>query len=125
MQSFLYKPETFKIIVHCMKVQSILGFGFSEIVYKDAMEIEFIQDRLYHEREPKLTITYKGQILKSLFSPDFTCFEKIILEVKASENGLSMNHIAQILNYLKISGYKVGLLINFGRHKLEYKRIVR
>ena len=108
-----------------MKVQSILGFGFSEVVYKDAMEIEFIQDLLCHAREPRLTIDYKGRILKSFFSPDFTCFEKIILEVKASENGLSISHIAQILNYLKISGYKVGLLINFGRHKLEYKRIVR
>ena len=124
MSSYLYNIETYKIIGHCMKVQSILGFGFSEVVYKDAMEIEFIEGSLCHAREPRLTLQYKGQVLKSFFSPDFTCFEKIILEVKASENGLSTNHLAQILNYLKISGFKVGLLINFGRHKLEYKRIV-
>ena len=124
MSDYLYKNENFSILGHCMKVQTILGFGFSEVIYKDAMEIEFIHALMEHAREPKIFVNYKGQLLKSSFSPDFTCFEKIIVEVKACDMGISVNHIAQTLNYLKITGYRVGLLINFGRHKLEYKRLM-
>jgi GxxExxY protein len=123
MAEFLFKEETFKILGCCMNVQSSLGFGFSEVVYKDAMEIEFEEDPIPFLREPLIRIPYKGKILKRAFRPDFTCFQKVIVEAKSSDKGISEGHIFQTLNYLKASGLKVALIVNFGKKRLEYKRL--
>lgn len=107
-----------------MEVQKTLGYGFSEVVYKDAIQVEFIEANIPHAREVELSVCYKGKELLHNFFADFYCFEKIIVEVKSSDEGISDNHIAQTLNYLRVSGCEVGLIINFGKRKLEYKRLV-
>jgi GxxExxY protein len=118
------KDETFEIIGVCMDVHNELGHGFREVVYKDAIEVEFNQKNIFYEREKEYNVLYKGEILQHNFYADFVVFNSIILEVKAAEGGMSDSNIAQTLNYLKVSGCKVGLLINFGRRKLEYKRLI-
>jgi GxxExxY protein len=124
MENFPLKNETYKIIGFCMEVQKTLGFGFSEIIYKDAMEEEFVGSELPHNREPELSVNYKGKNLRHRFFADFICFEKIIVEVKSSDKGITDDHIAQTLNYLRVSGNNVALIINFGKRRLEYKRLV-
>ncbi|GAB6282822.1 MAG: hypothetical protein STSR0008_15720 [Ignavibacterium sp.] len=119
----LYKDEAFKIIGCCMEVHRILGKGFPEVVYKDALEYEFkIKDYIY-EREKGFTISYKEIILPRGFRADFFVFENIILEIKAIES-LTSSDIKQTLNYLAASKIKLGLLINFGEDSLKYKRIL-
>ena len=124
MNQFLYKQETYDIIGICMGVHNNLGKGFSEIVYKDAMVLEAIGQSISFEKEKELTINYKGQILKHSFYADFLFFENIIVEVKAIDKEISAEHIAQTLNYLKVCNCTVGLIINFGRKSLEYKRLI-
>lgn len=106
-----------------MKVHRELGHGFLEIIYKDALTIEFKNDNIPFERERGYDVYYSGVLLPHKFYADFVVYENIILEIK-SGTGLADEHIAQTINYLKVSGCKVGLLINFGRTKLEYKRLV-
>lgn len=124
MNQFLYKQETYDIIGICMEVHNNLGKGFGEIVYKDAMVLEAIGQSISFEKEKELTINYKGQILKHSFYADFLFFENIIVEVKAIDKEISAEHIAQTLNYLKVCNCTVGLIINFGRKSLEYKRLI-
>jgi len=107
-----------------MEVHTILGHGFLEIVYKDAIEHELLKRNLPYSREREYKIQYKEIILPHKFYADFVLLDKIILEVKAAEGGFADPQIAQMLNYLKASCYKVGLLVNFGRNKLEYKRLI-
>ena len=101
-----------------------MGHGFSEVVYKDAIEFEFREKNILYEREKEYQVFYKGKLLQHNFYADFVVFNNIILELKASEGGISDDSISQTLNYLKVSDCKVGMLINFGRRKLEYKRLV-
>lgn len=124
MEDFIFKTETYRIIGVCMDVQRTLGYGFSEIVYKDAMEIEFFESSLEYVREAELKVGYKGRILPHTFYADFLCCGQIIVEVKSSGEGIINDHIAQTLNYLRVSGNKIGLIINFGKRKLEYKRLI-
>jgi GxxExxY protein len=124
MVNILYKQEVYDIVGICMDVYNTLGFGFLEVVYKDAMEIEFIENEKEHQREKEFPILYKGRKLKRTFNADFMLFEKIILEVKTTADGIQDDAIAQTINYLKASGIRVGLIINFGKRKLEYKRVV-
>lgn len=107
-----------------MEVYNTLGYGFSEVVYKDAMEIEFLKNGKDFFREKEYTVTYKGQKLKRTFITDFTMSDNIIIEVKAHADGVQEDTIAQTINYLKTSGIRLGLIINFGKNKLEYKRVV-
>jgi GxxExxY protein len=79
---------------------------------------------IFFEREKEFTINYKGEILKHSFCADFVVLNNVIVEIKAAEGGLSGDNIAQTLNYLKVSGCKICLLINFGGRKLEYKRLI-
>jgi GxxExxY protein len=118
------KKETYEIIGVCMEVHRELGHGFLEVVYKDAFEIELIRKSVFFEREKEFSIDYKGIILKHSFFADFVVFNNVIVEIKAAEGELSDDNIAQTLNYLKVSDCKIGLLINFGRRKLEYKRLI-
>jgi GxxExxY protein len=124
MSEFLYKQETYEIIGLCMEIHRILGNGFSEIVYKDAMVIEAKLREFAIEREKKFEIVYKEKILPHHFFADFVFFDEIIVEIKAIDKEINDEHIAQTLNYLKISDCRVGLIINFGRKSLEYKRLI-
>lgn len=117
------QKETYDIIGVAMEVHKILGKGFSEIVYKDAIEYEFNQRNIFYQREKEYVVNYKGTILPHKFYADFVVFDKVILEVK-SKKGIVEEHYAQVINYLTISGLEVALLINFHEKSLEYKRIV-
>ena len=123
MVELLYKERSYKIIGTCMEVHNNLGSGFLEIVYKDALEFEFNKESIPFQREVEYEVNYKGKILPHKFYADFVVFDKIILEVKAI-NGLADEHIAQCINYLKVSKNKLALLVNFGKLKLNYKRII-
>ena len=107
-----------------MKVHSFLGHGFLEIVYKDAMQIEFSQEDISFCREKEFDINYKGIILPHKFYANFIVADEVIVEVKACKDGISNDFIAQTLNYLKVSGTSLGLIINFGKTSLEYKRLI-
>jgi GxxExxY protein len=119
----IYKEESYEIIGKCMEVHNELGHGFLEIVYKDELEILFNQGNIYFEREKEYPVYFRDILLRHKFWADFVVYEKIILEVKCVTY-LTDEHIAQTINYLKVSGNKLGLLVNFGRGKLEYKRLV-
>lgn len=121
--SIIYKDESYKIIGACMEVHNTLGCGFLEPVYQEALEIELGKRKISFVREEILNIFYKGKMLKKSYVADFICYDKIIIETKAASQ-LQPEHIAQILNYLKITGFKLGLLVNFGTTSLQYKRIV-
>jgi GxxExxY protein len=124
MENFPLKEESYQLIGICMEVHNILGHGFLEIVYKDAIEYELQQRKILYEREKEYIVHYKNIILKHNFYADFVVCDNIILEVKAAEGGISDEFISRTLNYLKVSGCKVGLIVNFARAKLEYKRLV-
>ncbi len=106
-----------------MKVHILLGKGFKEIVYKDALEIEFKKNSIPYEREKSFRIQYEGHILKHYFCADFMLFDSIILELKAAYQ-FHFDNFKQTLNYLKVSQVKLGILVNFGEDKLNFKRIV-
>ena len=115
------EEETYKIIGICMEVHRNLGPGLLEVIYKDALEIEFKENEIPFEREKEFLIKYKGKILPHKFYADFIVNEDIILEVKAVKE-FSNEHIAQVLNYLKLAKSEIGLLINFQTKSLQYKR---
>jgi GxxExxY protein len=120
----LYREEeTFKIIGICMEVHRNLGPGLLEVVYKDALEIEFKSSNIYFEREKEFSIEYKGVVLPHKFYADFIVNEDIILEVKAVKE-FSNEHTAQVLNYIKLSNSEIGLLVNFQNKSLQHKRLV-
>ncbi|MFC0775869.1 GxxExxY protein [Terrimonas alba] len=97
--------------------------GFKEIVYKDALGIEFTELEIPHQREKPFTIAYKGKILPRKYFADFVVFDSIILEVKAAP--IIVNpFVYQTINYLKASGIKPGIIVNFGEKSLTYKRVV-
>jgi len=114
---------TYKIIGAAMEVHKELGCGFLEAVYQEALEREFSIQEIPHKSQPVIEISYKGRPLNKKYQPDFICYEEIILEIKAISN-LSRLEEAQLINYLKATGLRVGLLINFGAKSLEYKRLV-
>jgi GxxExxY protein len=118
-----YKNESFKIIGAAMEVHRELGHGFLEKVYHDALEIEFLKKEIKFTKEHKLPVYYKEKKLSTVYSADFICYDKIILELKALSE-LDSKHTAQVINYLKATKMKLGILINFGSSSLEYKRIV-
>ncbi len=123
MEKIIYKDESYRIIGLCMEVHKNLGKGFLEVVYKDALEYELKQAHIPFEREKEYVVRYKDIILPHKFYADFVVYDKIILEIKCVSN-LGNEHIAQTMNYLKISGCKLGLLVNFGKLSLEFKRVI-
>jgi GxxExxY protein len=124
MSEIIYKEESFKIIGICMEVHKELGMGFNEIVYKDALEQEFANRGIPYEREKEFQVFYKGLPLKDRkFNVDFFMYDKIMLEAKA-KSGIIEEHLAQTLNYCACANQKLGLCVNFGALKLEYKRVV-
>ena len=123
MHEILFKNETYQIIGHCMKVHSQLGIGFREVVYKDALEIEFKKANIIYEREKPFDIRYEGIVLPHKFEADFFVFNSILLEIKAMSSEY-LHGFNQTLNYLKSSEAQLALLINFGMNKLQFQRII-
>jgi GxxExxY protein len=123
MAEILYKEESFKIIGICMEIHKTLGMGLKEINYKDAMEIEFIEQDIPYEREKRFVVKYKGKILRNPYSADFRVFDAIILEVKSASAIISPN-VYQTLSYLSVSEQKLGIIINFGEKSLTWKRVI-
>ncbi len=119
----ILKEEAYRIIGICMEVHNHLGAGFLEIVYKDALEYEFRCNGIPHEREKEYLVHYKGAILPHRFYADFVVYDTIILEVKC-KSAIAEEHVAQAINYLKVSGNKLALVVNYGGVSLNYKRIV-
>lgn len=117
----LFKDEAFKIIGAGMAVSNILGCGFLEAVYQEALEIELEDNGIPFEPQKRIQISYKGRMLKKEYEADFLCFEKIIVEIKAIKEITEIEE-AQMLNYLKATKLPLGLLVNFGGKKLEWKR---
>ena len=122
MTKLLYKEETFAVLGAAIEVHRELGSGFREGVYQEAMEMELASRAIPYEPQRDLTISYKGRLLQRVYKPDIVCFGKFIVELKALDR-LSGKEEAQILHYLKASGMRIGLLINFGSPgRLERKR---
>lgn len=123
MTDILYKKESYEIVGACMKIHSALGSGYKEVIYQDALEVELFNRKIPFEREKTYQVIYEGITLKHHFIADFIIYGNIIIELKAT-NEIINPFIAQTINYLKASGLKLGLIINFGLPSLEYKRIV-
>lgn len=120
----IYKEESYKVVGAAFKVYNALGHGFLEAVYQEALEIELQRQGIPYKREKELKIQYDGVELKQTYKADFVCFGKIIVELKAV-NALDDAHRSQVYNYLHATGYKLGLLLNFGNSdELEKERIV-
>ena len=120
----ILQQETDLMIGVGIEVHKELGAGFLEIVYKDALEYEFRERGYFFQREEEYQIPYKKIVLKHKFYADFVVFDKVILEIKANHGGICDEDLAQTLNYLKVSGCKVGLIFNFARSRLQIKRLV-
>lgn len=120
----LFREEVFRIVGACMAVHKDKGNGFAEPVYQDALEIELELAGIPFEAQRNYQIFYRGRPLKHSYTPDLLCYGQIILELKAAR-ALVDEHRAQVLNYLKVTGLRLGLLINFGSHpRLEWERII-
>ena len=123
-QSFFPRREETNLIIRKgIEVHRELGHGFLEIVYKDALEYEFKKSGILYDREREYIIGYKETVLPHRFFADFIVFDTVILEVKAKE-GIASEDLAQTLNYLRCSGCKVGLILNFGKSRLDIRRVV-
>lgn len=114
-------PRTYAILGAAMEVHEILGPGFLEAVYQEALAAELASRGIPFRREVDLPLTYKGKTLKTSYRADFICFETVIVETKAVSS-LGAIEEAQIINYLKATGIEVGLLINFAEPRLKYRR---
>lgn len=123
MAEILFKEESYKIIGACFEVHKALGHGFKEVVYKDALEFELNKSAISYQREKHFDIYYKEQKLKHRFTADFVVVNQIILEIKAGPY-IGDPYLKQTLNYLKASGLRLGIVINFGTPSLEYQRVI-
>ncbi len=106
-----------------MEVHRELVCGFKEVIYKDALELEFANNKISYLREKLFKIEYKGMTLKHKYAADFIVFDQIVLEVKAT-SFLVDNFVVQTINHLKASGLQLGIIANFGQKSLTYKRVV-
>jgi GxxExxY protein len=123
MADIILKEESYKIVGACMNVHRELGMGFKEVVYKDALEMEFNDLGIPFEREKSFTIYYKGKPLPRKYYADFVVFGSIILEAKAATQIVNP-FVYQTINYLKASGMRLGIIVNFGEKSLTSKRVV-
>jgi GxxExxY protein len=120
----VYSEESYRIMGACFEVYKEMGCGFLEPVYRECLEIELALQSIPFKPQDRLKLKYKGRLLKQVYEPDFVCWEKIVVELKAVK-AFDDGHRAQVHNYLKATGYKLGLLVNFGHYpKVEYERIV-
>lgn len=120
----LYPEESYLIMNACFNVYKRMGCGFLEAVYQECLEIELNHLEIPNTSQKRFKLHYRDKELEQQFVPDFVCYDKIIVEIKAVSE-ICDAHISQVLNYLHASGLRLGLLINFGHHpKVEHKRIV-
>jgi len=111
--NLLFEEETFRVRKAVFEVSREFGTGFLEAIYQEALALEFQEQGIPFVASPALGVTYKGRLLTQTYRPDFLCFDRIIVELK-SVRELAPEHRAQTLNYLKATGLRVGLLVNFG-----------
>ena len=124
MAQLIYGEESYKIMGACFEVYKAMGRGFLEAVYQECLEIELAHREIPFAAQRELHIAYKGRPLLQTYKPDVICYDKIIVEVKAVTQ-LADEHRAQIFNYLRATGMRLGLLVNFSSYsELEYDRIV-
>lgn len=121
--SLLYEEEYYKIVGLCMKVHKKLTKTHKEVVYQDALEIEFIQNNIPYEREKQLSLYYEGKKLKHQFRVDFLLYGCIILEIKATSK-VNSSDFKQTLNYVKASEIELAILVNFGSDRLTHQRVI-
>lgn len=119
----IYKEESYAVTGAAIEVHKQLGCGFLEKVYQEALAVEFDRRGIPYEREKRIEVRYKGVVLQQEYIADFVCYDKIIVELKAV-NDLEGVHYAQVINYLKATGYELGLLYNFGEQSLHYERLL-
>jgi GxxExxY protein len=117
------QDESYEIIGICMEVHRILGKGFLEVVYKDALEYEFQERGIPYKREKLYKVPYKEIVLRHEFFADFVVYDDIILEVKA-QKGIIEEHYKWVINYLACSKCELGLIVNFGEDSLKTKRVI-
>jgi len=124
MDNLLYEKECYNIRGAIFKVYSIMGSGFLEAVYQECLGIECAKAIIPYTSQKEISLEYDGIILKQKYRADFVCYNKIIVEIKAVKV-LNDVHTAQVINYLKATGFKLGLLVNFGSYpKVDIKRII-
>lgn len=121
----IFKEECYRIMGACFEVYKDKGCGFLEAVYQECLEIEFELQNIPFQAQVELVLNFKGRRLKKGYTPDFVCFDKIVLEIKAVSK-LIDEFRAQLHNYINATGFRLGLLVNFGHYpKLEWERIVK
>lgn len=123
MTEIVFKEESYIIIGICIRVYEELGGGFLENVYEKALEKEFNSSGVPYDKQVKLNIKYKGENLDKYYVADFVVYDKIILEVKAVY-GIINQHLSQTLNYLKATDMRLGIVVNFGHAKFQYRRVL-
>lgn len=120
----IYRDESYQVMGACFEVYKTMGCGFLEAVYQECLEFELGERGVPFVSQVPLDLTYKGQPLRQKYQPDLVCYERIVLEIKAV-SALTDEHRAQVQNYLRATGHRLGLLVNFGHHPLvEWERIV-
>ena len=119
----ILKEEAYQIVGAAMEVSNQLGCGFLEAVYQEALEIEFNERGIPAIPQKRIPISYKGKVLNKEYIADFLCHDQILVEIKAIK-AITEIEEAQILNYLKATDFQLGLIINFGSSRLEWKRYV-
>lgn len=123
MKEIIYRVESYQIMGACFEVYKEKGCGFLEAVYQECLELALGDARVPFRVHPTLSLSYKGRRLKQIYTPDFVCHDSIIVEIKAM-SALADEHRAQVHNYLRATGHRLGLLINFGHFpKVESERI--
>lgn len=122
--TIVFKEESYRVMGACFEVYKEKGNGFLEAVYQECLSLEFDDQKIPYIEKPKLRLKYKKKSLKQTYEPDFLCFNEIIVEIKAVKS-ITDEHRAQIINYLKSTDKRLGLLVNFGHYpKIEYERFV-
>ena len=121
--SLKYERETYQIIGAALEVTNSLGSGFLESVYQEALAMEFGLQGIPNVLQMQIGIFYKGKMLNKTFVADFVCFGKVIVELKAIRE-ITKREEAQLLNYLKATGFEIGILLNFGSRRLTWKRMI-
>ncbi len=123
MADIILKEESYKLVGICMEIHREMGMGFKEVLYKDALEFELKQNGIPYTREKQYKVSYKGIILPHHYYADFVVYDSIILEIK-STSFIVNGFVAQTINYLRASGLKLGIIVNYGEKSLTYKRVV-
>ena len=122
MDELIFKEEVYQIIGAAIEVHKILGAGFLEAVYQEALEIEFDLRGIPYHSQPQMPLEFKGRQLKTYYVPDFLCFDKIIVEIKAMKK--CGEREVQIINANKAARKRLGVLVNFGELSLYWKRYI-